>query len=101
MADKVVAIGNCSGRDVDKFARFDLQTATARIVQAPLLPECFVNLECKVIDTRLVNKFALFVLEVAYAWADPARLDSKTLRHRGYGEFVIDGKIVKLKSRKP
>ena len=101
MAEKVVAIGNCSGRDVDKFARFGLATKPAHIVQAPLLPQCFVNLECRVIDTRLVNKFALFVFEVVYAWSDPAHRRDKTLHHRGYGEFAIDGEIIKLKSAMP
>jgi flavin reductase (DIM6/NTAB) family NADH-FMN oxidoreductase RutF len=34
-----------------------------RAVAAPLVSECFANLECRVADTRLVNKYNLFVLE--------------------------------------
>jgi len=69
---KVVGIGNCSGRDVEKFARFNLTPMPAERVAPPLVAECFANLECKVVDTRLVNKYSLFVLEVLKAWTDPA-----------------------------
>ena len=67
LAPIVVGIGNCSGRDLDKFERFGLPQAPAECVAPPLVAECFANLECKVIDTRLVNKFNLFVLEVLKA----------------------------------
>jgi flavin reductase (DIM6/NTAB) family NADH-FMN oxidoreductase RutF len=55
LAAKVVAIGNCSGRDIDKFERFGLTQAPAKCVAPPLVAECFANLECKVVDTRLVT----------------------------------------------
>jgi flavin reductase (DIM6/NTAB) family NADH-FMN oxidoreductase RutF len=101
LAPKVVQIGNCSGRAVDKFERFGLTAAPARRVAAPLVSECFVNLECRAADTRLVNKYGLFVLEVVQAWTDPAQQGAKTIHHRGYGAFVVDGETIKLKSNKP
>lgn len=72
LAPKVVEVGNCSGRDVEKFERFRLTPAPAQRVAAPLVAACFANLECKVADTRLVNRYSLFVLEVLKAWIDPA-----------------------------
>jgi flavin reductase (DIM6/NTAB) family NADH-FMN oxidoreductase RutF len=63
LAPKVVAVGNCSGRDVDSFEAFRLMPAKAERVTAPLIAECFANVECNVVDTRLVNKYGLFVLE--------------------------------------
>jgi flavin reductase (DIM6/NTAB) family NADH-FMN oxidoreductase RutF len=63
--------------------------------------ECFANLECKVADTHLVNKYNLFVLEVIKAWIDPAQKNPKTIHHRGYGRFAVDGKMIKLKSKMP
>ncbi|HYX63741.1 MAG TPA: flavin reductase family protein, partial [Burkholderiales bacterium] len=54
LAAKVVAIGNASGRDVDKFARFGLTALRAARVGAPLIGECFANLECRVRETQLV-----------------------------------------------
>ena len=101
LAPKVVAIGNCSGRDVEKFGTIGLTPAPAERVAAPLVAECFANLECKVVDTRLVNKFNLFVLEVLKAWIDPAQKDPKTIHHHGYGRFTVDGETIKLKSRMP
>lgn len=100
MARTVVAIGNCSGRDTDKFARFRLAPRPAREVAPPLLGACFANLECRVIDTRLVNAHGLFVLEVARAWIDPQRRDAKTLHHRGRGRFAVDGRELRLPSAK-
>ena len=101
MAPIVVGIGNCSGRDVDKFERFGLTQAPAECVAPPLVAGCFANLECKVIDTRLVNKFNLFVLEVLKAWIDPTQKNPKTIHHHGYGRFTVDGETIKLKSRMP
>ena len=101
LAPKVVGVGNFSGRDVDKFERFGLTPVPAGRVAPPLVAECFANLECKVVDTRFVNKFNLFILEVAKAWIDPAQKNPKTIHHHGYGRFAVDGEMIKLKSRMP
>ena len=101
LAGKVVGIGNCSGRDVDKFKRFSLTAMPALRVKAPLIAECFANLECKVVDAGLVNKYNLFVLEVLKAWIDPRQKSPKTIHHHGYGRFTVDGAVIKLKSAKP
>ena len=101
LAPKVVEVGNCSGRDVQKFEKLGLTPAPAERVAPPLVVECFANLECKVADSRLVNKYNLFVLEVLKAWTDPAQKDPKTIHHRGYGMFAVDGDMIKLKSKMP
>nr|WP_273546189.1 MULTISPECIES: flavin reductase family protein [unclassified Xanthobacter] len=101
LAKKVVGIGNCSGADTDKFATFGLTPLPAEQVKAPLIAECFANLECKVVNTRLVNSHNLFVLEVVKAWRDPAQKQPKTIHHRGYGTFAVDGEIIKLPSAMP
>jgi len=99
LASKVVDVGNCSGRDVDKFVAFGLTPTPAERVAPPLVAECFANLECKVTDTRLVNRYNLFVVEVLKAWTDPAQTNPKTIHHHGYGRFVVDGETIKLKSK--
>ena len=99
LASKVVEIGNCSGRDVDKFAAFGLTPVPGEFVKPPLVGECFANLECRVADTRLVNKYNLFILEVRKAWIDPDQKNPKTIHHQGYGRFVVDGETMSLKSR--
>jgi flavin reductase (DIM6/NTAB) family NADH-FMN oxidoreductase RutF len=99
LAQKVVDVGNCSGRDVAKFEKFGLTPRKAARVAAPLIGECFANLECKVADSRLVNKYNLFVLEVLKAWTDPGQPNPKTIHHRGYGKFAVDGAVIRLKSK--
>jgi flavin reductase (DIM6/NTAB) family NADH-FMN oxidoreductase RutF len=99
LATTAVAIGNSSGRDLDKFATFKLTKLPAAHVKPPLIAECFANLECQVIDRRLINKYNLFILEVLKAWIDPTQRSPKTIHHRGYGTFVVDGQTIKLKSR--
>jgi flavin reductase (DIM6/NTAB) family NADH-FMN oxidoreductase RutF len=99
LARQVVQVGNSSGRRIDKFAAFRLTPVPAQRVRAPLIAECFANLECKVADRRLVNRYNLFILEVVKAWIDPAQRNARTIHHHGYGRFVVDGRTIKLKSR--
>lgn len=100
LAATVVKVGNMSGRRRDKFAELGLTPKPASRVKAPLIAECFANLECRVIDTRLVDEYCLFILEVVKAWHDPAQKNPKTLHHRGHGVFAVDGEIIRLPSRK-
>lgn len=68
LAEKVVGCGNTSGRKIDKFMTFQLTPQLASFVEAPLIQECYANLECKVIDTRMVTKYNFFILEVIKGW---------------------------------
>jgi len=99
MAEAVVKCGNVSGKRVDKFTAFGLTDVPASQVAAPLVAECYANLECRVVDTRMVNKFSLFVLEVCKAWIDPTVGAPRTIHHRGRGEFMVAGKTLRLPSR--
>jgi len=99
LASKVVKVGNCSGSDTDKFRAFGLTPVKAAKVKAPLIAECFANLECKVVDRRMMNRYNMFVLEVVQAWRDPAQKRPKTIHHHGYGKFVVDGPAITLKSK--
>jgi hypothetical protein len=47
----------------------------------------------------MVTKYDLFILEVLKAWVDPTQKTPKTLHHRGYGRFVVDGPTITLRSR--
>ncbi|MEW6765486.1 MAG: flavin reductase family protein [Pseudomonadota bacterium] len=101
LADKVVACGNASGRDVDKFKTFGLSASPADMVKPPLIDECYANLECRVADTQMVGTYNFFVLEVIKAWRDPAVTQPQTLHHRGYGRFMVAGREIFLPSSKP
>ncbi|MGB2630266.1 MAG: flavin reductase family protein [Candidatus Omnitrophota bacterium] len=98
--NKVVDVGNCSGQDVDKFKTIGLTPLPAKKVKAPLIAECFANLECRVVDTALVNKYNLFILKVVKAWWDPRRKERKMIHHTNSdGIFAIDGRTLNLKKR--
>lgn len=99
LAKQVVGVGNCSGERVDKFKKFKLTPQSAAQVAAPLIAECYANLECRVADTRMVNKYNFFVLEVVKAWIAPSTKNPRTLHHRGRGEFMVAGETIKLPSR--
>ena len=99
LAKQVVGIGNCSGARVDKFAKFGLTQVEAAQVKAPLIAECYASLECRVADTRLVNRYNFFVLEVVQAWVDRAIRNPQTLHHRGNGVFMVAGETLRLRSR--
>ncbi|MDP4269968.1 MAG: flavin reductase family protein [Bacteroidota bacterium] len=99
MASTVVNIGNCSGEDEDKFSKFNLTPLPALKVGAPLIAECFANIECKVTDNTLVGKYSFFILQSVNVWTDPEHKERRTLHHNGDGTFVIDGEILDLKDK--
>jgi flavin reductase (DIM6/NTAB) family NADH-FMN oxidoreductase RutF len=100
LAPEVVRCGNTSGRSIDKFQAFGLTPVPAARVRPPLVDECYANLECRVVDTRLVSKYGLFILEVVKAWIDPARKHPRTIHHLGRGHFMVAGRTIRLPSGK-
>jgi flavin reductase (DIM6/NTAB) family NADH-FMN oxidoreductase RutF len=99
LAAQVVGCGNCSGRTVDKFEKFRLTPRPASRVEAPLIAECYANLECKLVDATMATKYNFFVLEVLKAWVDPSKKDPRTIHHRGKGTFMVAGRTIKLPSK--
>ena len=99
IAVEVVRCGNASGRNVAKFEAVGLTPAPSSCLGAPIVAECFANLECRVIDRSMVAKYNFFVLEVVKAWIDPSRKDARTIHHRGKGVFMVAGETIKLPSR--
>jgi flavin reductase (DIM6/NTAB) family NADH-FMN oxidoreductase RutF len=99
IAEKVVGCGNTSGAKIDKFEIFGLTPRPASKVGAPLIEECYANLECRVADTKMVNKYCFFVVEVIKAWIDPTVKNPRTIHHLGRGSFMVAGEKIKLKSK--
>jgi flavin reductase (DIM6/NTAB) family NADH-FMN oxidoreductase RutF len=99
LAAQVVGCGNTTGEQVEKFDTFGLTPVPGGIVAAPLIAECYASLECRVADTRLVKRYAFFVLEVVKAWVDTSCKQPKTLHHRGYGQFMLAGETIALPSK--
>jgi len=99
LAKQVVGCGNTSGRSVDKFKAFRLTPMPAARIAAPLIGECYANLECRVVDASMANKYNFFVLQVLKAWIDPAEKNPRTLHHRGRGVFMVAGRTLRLPSK--
>ncbi|MDQ4079146.1 MAG: flavin reductase family protein [Gemmatimonadota bacterium] len=91
LARKVVGIGNSSGRDTDKFAAFELTPVPGTKVKAPLIAECYANLECRLEDSRLVQKYNFFIFEVVKAHSATTPRYPRTIHYRGDGVFMISG----------
>lgn len=99
MANVVVSIGNTTGIEVNKFEKFKLTALPATKIQAPLIKECYANLECKLIDSSLIKKYSLFVFEVVKAHAARSPKNPKTIHYRGDGQFMIAGKSLNLRKK--
>ncbi|MDX8147259.1 flavin reductase family protein [Lentzea sp. BCCO 10_0061] len=99
LAERVVGVGNTSGRDTDKWRRFGLTPSPATVVRAPLVAECFANIECTVADDRLVDDYHLWILRGERAWFDAAKRGAGEFHHRGDGTFSANASTVDLRDR--
>jgi flavin reductase (DIM6/NTAB) family NADH-FMN oxidoreductase RutF len=99
LAEETVGIGNCTGKKVDKFELFGLTPAKATKVDAPLIRECFANLECRIHDSRLVRKYNFFILEVVKAHVAKRPKYPDTLHYTGQGIFLTTGSVVNYKKK--
>lgn len=64
-----------SGRDMDKFATMKLTKDPAEQVQAPLIRESPVNIECRVTEVKPLGSHDMFLANVLAVHADEAYLD--------------------------
>jgi flavin reductase (DIM6/NTAB) family NADH-FMN oxidoreductase RutF len=97
--ERAVDVGNTSGADLDKWERFGFTPLPAESVNAPLVDECFANIECTVLDDRLVADYDLWILRIERAWIDPRVAPAAEVHHRGDGTFSLNGETVDLRSR--
>ncbi len=75
LARAVDFCGVRSGRDVDKFACMELRREAASQVQAPLLADSPVNIECRVTQRKTLGSHDLFLAKVLCVHADESCLD--------------------------
>jgi flavin reductase (DIM6/NTAB) family NADH-FMN oxidoreductase RutF len=92
MSKTVVSIGTCSGAELDKFEKFKLTPLKGELVNAPLIKECYANIECRVVD--YIKKHGIFVLDAVAAWADKKRGEKRLFHAIGDGRFIVDGEKI-------
>lgn len=76
LVEKVDRCGSVSGRRVNKFAEFGLTALPADEVRAPLIAECPVNIECRLLDVREIGDHDLFAGKVVAVHVDEEVLDA-------------------------
>ncbi len=64
-----------------------------------MIDECYANLECKVVDEKMVSKYNFFILEVVKAWIDSEEQHPQTIHHLGEGAFMVAGERIHLPSK--
>jgi len=95
LAEKVVRVGACSGRYIDKFNEFGLTPLSAGVVRAPLIAECLACLECRVTD--YLEDPGIVLLQGVKAWINMDRKERRTFHANGDGSFVVDGGTINLR----
>lgn len=63
-------LGSHSKRDGDKLAAMNVKVQEGKKVNAPLLSDCPVNIECTVADSIITGSHEMFVGRIEYVHAD-------------------------------
>jgi flavin reductase (DIM6/NTAB) family NADH-FMN oxidoreductase RutF len=101
-ADLVTTVGNTTGRDGDKFARFGIGAFAGPLLGLPLVEGCVAWMECRVLDEpQAAERYDTLFCEVQGAWADDRvfaagrwsfradNADLHTLHHLGGGHYAV------------
>ncbi len=87
--DKMVEADFCgitSGKDVDKFSKTGFTRMESKHVPSPIIKECPLNLECKLIKSSIVGTTNHFIGEIL-----EVHMDTDKLRDANkYGSFDIE-----------
>lgn len=66
-----------SGRDVDKFKELNLTPETGEKVRCPMITQCPVNLECRVMEVKSYPTHDMFIAEIVAVHAYDEIIDEK------------------------
>ncbi len=66
-----------SGKDVDKISKFGFTLEKGDKVDAPVISQCPVSLECKVVEVKPLGSHDMFMAEILAVNVDEKYLDSK------------------------
>ena len=70
-------LGSKSGQDEDKFEKMNIRWKDAEYVNAPILTDCPVSIECSVIESTMPGTHELFIGKVEAVHVDEEYLDDK------------------------
>ncbi len=94
--------GIYSGAKYDKFKKLNLTKQTASKVLVPLIKECPINIECRVMEVKSYGSHDMFVAEVLAVNVDSACIDKSgkfdigrcNLLAFAHGEYKALGKTI-------
>ncbi len=69
-------LGTISGKDENKLSKMNVKLSRGLKVNAPVLEDCPVNIECKVVDSIVTGSHEMFVGKIEYVHADKKIVDS-------------------------
>jgi flavin reductase (DIM6/NTAB) family NADH-FMN oxidoreductase RutF len=109
LAPQVLGLGKTSGRDLDKFSAFGLETTSCEKIKPPRLAAAAAHLECRVKDRHPYPGVTLYVAEVLHAEVEESCWDGRhlrlekirTLHHVGGGLFAVTDRAVRFEPASP
>lgn len=69
-------LGSVSGRDCNKLKEKNVALENGKVVNAPILSDCPVNIECTVVNSIVTGSHEMFIGKVEYVHADESLLDA-------------------------
>lgn len=70
-------LGSHSKRDEDKLTKMDVKLSNGIKVNAPILDDCPINIECKVVDSIVTGSHEMFVGKIEYVHADTKLINNE------------------------
>ena len=70
-------LGKNSKRDGDKLTEMNIKIENAKIVNAQIIIDCPVNIECTVVDSIVTGSHEMFIGKVEYVHADKSMVDNE------------------------
>lgn len=70
-------LGSISGKDENKLSRMNVRLSEGLKVNAPILEDCPVNIECKAVDSIVTGSHEMFVGKIEYVHADKKIVNSE------------------------
>jgi flavin reductase (DIM6/NTAB) family NADH-FMN oxidoreductase RutF len=69
-------LGSHSKRDEDKLAATKVKLEEGKMINAPILPDCPVNIECTIVDSIHTGSHEMFIGKIEYVHADETLIDA-------------------------
>jgi flavin reductase (DIM6/NTAB) family NADH-FMN oxidoreductase RutF len=77
LREQYAYLGSHSGRDENKLQKLGMNISDGIKVDAPILTDCPVNIECTVVDSIVTGSHEMFVGKVEYVHANEELVDNE------------------------